>query len=246
MGKCQIMLLAMLMLAGCGSGQEKSKRGVELMPDMFHTPAHKSQTAVSRADGVDTAGRPLLAEHGLMMPPVPGTVARGVAVHPFAQAEAAAAKTMPNPLIPDANTLRLGQRRFNQTCAACHGRDGDPAKAPMAGRFAGVPSVTTPIVAAMSDGDINHIIAAGRGRMTDFKAQLPVAERWAVVHYVRLLNRASAAAKEGVALSAEDQTLVRGLDAATVERFLPESAPVPEYVQPTWSSAPAHSPDQHP
>jgi len=244
MGKPLIMLVTVLALVGCGS-EEKSKRGVELMPDMLHTPAFKSQTSVSRTDGVDDQGRPVIAEHGMMMLPVAGTVARGVDVYPYAQTDVAAAHALQNPLLPDAHTLRLGQRRFNQTCAACHGRDGDPSKAPMSGRFAGVPGLNTPIVAAMSDGDINHLIAAGRGRMTDFKAQLPTDERWAVVHYVRLLGRA-AATKDGAPLSASDQALVRGIDAAAAERFEPEPAPVPAYEQPTWSSAPAHSPDQHP
>ena len=48
----------------------------------------------------------------------------------------------------------------------------------------------------MPDGEIYHIISHGRGRMPNYRAQLESEERWAVVHYMRALHRATAVGED--------------------------------------------------
>ncbi len=192
-------IAASLVLSGCGS-EEKSSRGLEVLPDMFHTPAHKSQTAIAR-DEVASNGAVTRHEASAMLAPMPGTVPRGFVPYALAASDWTAAKRLVNPLAADRAVLRLGQTRFNQTCATCHGRDGDAAHGNLAKYFSGVPSINTANVAGMSDGEVYHIVSVGRNRMPHFRSHLPPTERWAVVTYTKTLARATLAAADAKALT---------------------------------------------
>jgi mono/diheme cytochrome c family protein len=132
-----------------------------------------------------------------MLTPPAGTVSRESAGYQLAPTDFAAAKQLVNPLLPTSDTLKTGQKWFNITCAACHGRDGDATNAAVAptkerpNRFTGVPSLTGTNVERLSDGEIFHIISVGRGRMPSIHAQVLPEQRWAVIHYLRALNRAT-------------------------------------------------------
>jgi mono/diheme cytochrome c family protein len=107
--------------------------------------------------------------------------------------DAARAKTMANPLVPTAAVLAAGRRDFEVFCSVCHGRDGKAGNAPMAPWFSGIPSLAGDAPSPLTDGEIAHIIANGRGRMPAHGAQLPGERRWAVVHYLRALQAATIA-----------------------------------------------------
>lgn len=187
------------LLASCGEGEKKS-RGLDYMPEMYNTPAYKSQgvVVITAADGDKKSVRYLPA----MMAPPAGTVARDGAAYGIDAKDFAAAKALANPLAPTATVLKAGQKGFNTFCAACHGLDGNAANGFVAStkahpdRLNGAPSVNGINVLRMTDGDLYHIITVGRNRMQQNAAQLPSAERWAVVHYLRALARATVAASD--------------------------------------------------
>ncbi len=139
-----------------------------------------------------------------MVPPA-GTVSRESATYAIAATDWAAAKQLVNPLTPGAAVLRTGQRRFNVTCAVCHGRDGDAAHGYVAptkehpDRFTGVPSLNGASLMGLSDGEIYHIVTLGRNRMPSLRAQVLPEERWAVILYLRALNGASLAMSDAEA-----------------------------------------------
>ncbi len=195
MHKCAMFALVILLLSSCGDG-EKKERGLELLPDMYHTPAFKSQTGgvqqVISADGKVTIEH----QYPTMQEPVAGTISREVLPYQLADNDWQGARQLQNPLLPTPAVLKDGQGRFNAICATCHGRDGNAANANVFKWFAGVPSLNGTSIPNLADGEIYHIITVGRGRMTHFRAQLPSEQRWSVVLYVRALNRAALALKD--------------------------------------------------
>ncbi len=239
---------------------EKPERGVEALPDMFHTPAHKPQTALTTPDGKE--------QYSSMLTPVAGTVPRGFVPYAVDVADFATARRLVNPLSPSRDVLRVGQTWFNNTCATCHGRDGNSAHGNVSKQFSGIPSLNTVNVLNMPDGEIYHIVSVGRNRMPNLRAQLPPAERWAVVEYVHLLARASVAAADAStiisdaeaamhanpedaaaqAMMKHGKTLLAQRDAdlkaimalgdhaeEAAAQFKPLPEPVPEYVPAEWA-----------
>jgi mono/diheme cytochrome c family protein len=181
-----------LILVGCGEA-EKSKRGIDFMPEMYDNPGYKSQGVLELGDEKNRRHVPA------MLMPVDGTVSREGTAYQIDAKDFASAKNLINPLVPSAQTLKIGQRAFNTYCAVCHGKDGDAANGFVAptkehpNRFGGVPSINTASVALMPAGELYHIITRGRNRMPDFAAPLETNTRWAVVLYTNALARATQA-----------------------------------------------------
>ena len=189
-----------LILSGCG--EEKDSRGLVVLDDMAHTPAHKSQTArtITGAEGPTVHVPTLLAAPA-------HTVARGE--RPITlPAEAKEAAGLVNPLLMTEPVLKQGRHVYKAQCAVCHGLDGFSAHAPMAKHLAGVPNLGVLNLSALSDGEVFHVISKGKARMPAMAERMPAAERWAVIHYVRLLARANAAKTERDAFA--DQVLAIG------------------------------------
>ncbi|MBA2480881.1 MAG: cytochrome c [Planctomycetes bacterium] len=248
-------------LSSCGTG-EKTERGIELMPDMYHTPAYKSMQAmeVSKEQSADQKSHQV----GAMIPPVPGTVARGGAAYEIGVDDWVSARKLLNPLSPTRDVLSEGQYAFNIYCAVCHGRDGNAEHAYIAKNFPGLKSINGPNVAAYNDGELFHIMTMGKGLMPSYRAQMLPETRWAVVHYLRVLTRATIAVsdlektvqdaelalRESPGDATAQATLERGRslldqrtrDLASLQKvgeeagreFKPLADPVPEYVVPVW------------
>ncbi len=97
------------------------------------------------------------------------------------------------PIKVDAAVLARGRERFNINCAICHGRAGDGQGVVSAlGVGLVAPTLHSEAVVTMSDGQLYRTIVygnkEGEGKMKGYKAQLNVADRWAVVAFVRALQ----------------------------------------------------------
>lgn len=98
-----------------------------------------------------------------------------------------------NPLPLTKETLLRGQQRFNIYCAPCHDRTGTgrgvvPAKAVWVSG-----NLHDPRMVNMVDGELFHIVTFGRRSMPGYRFQVTQDDRWAIVAYVRALQRASLA-----------------------------------------------------
>jgi mono/diheme cytochrome c family protein len=264
--------LAALALGGCGES-EKSSRGLDYMPDMYESPAYRSQQTMQVVikDGV-AQPRPVMSPSSAadgqmrhvpaMLTPPAGTVPRDFLPYPFAANDFSGPHDLRNPYAPTPEVMRRGQRYYNIACAVCHGNDGNANNGYVAKQFSGIPSVNGANLALLTDGDIYHIISAGRNRMPNYRAQLLPENRWAVVAYVRVLNRATlavtdadaalAAAADELKAKPDDAAAKAAFDAAKsvaatakadlelIKRggdgaaFRPAPEAVPEYVTPTW------------
>lgn len=123
-----------------------------------------------------------------MRQPVDGTVARGFFPYEFA-GQTAPQQTLSNPLIPTKESLELGQKKYLTYCSPCHGyyADGDSR---LRGQFPNPPTLHSNRSREMSDGMLYHIITNGQNIMPPYAAQVTKEERWAIVNYIRVLQRA--------------------------------------------------------
>jgi mono/diheme cytochrome c family protein len=160
--------LAALALAGCNT---RRMPPIQVFPDMKQQPKYLPQ-AESRffADGRE------------FRRPVAGTVARGTL-----NQDAAAV----NPLPVTRATLERGQERFNVYCAPCHDRLGS-GQGIVALRSSWLAvNLSEPRVVQMPDAQLYDTITHGKRTMPGYRFQVNELDRWAIVTYVRALQRAS-------------------------------------------------------
>ena len=124
-----------------------------------------------------------------MRVPPEGTVPRNYVPYPYEETEInKAGQELVNPLNKTKTVLARGQKQYEIYCAICHGKTGkgDGNVSPM---FADIPPlVTGPAAEQWNDGMYFHMITMGRARMKSFAAQIQPADRWAIIHYIRLLQ----------------------------------------------------------
>ncbi len=131
-----------------------------------------------------------------MRMPVEGTVARGYL--PYTIQTDAEADGLVNPLPRTQDVLRQGQRVYANRCSVCHGASGDGVST-LTAAYGGKPAnLVAGNVPAYTDGRIFHTITVGKGAMPAYAAEVPVDDRWAVIHYVRALQRSQNARDEDV------------------------------------------------
>jgi mono/diheme cytochrome c family protein len=95
--------------------------------------------------------------------------------------------------------ITRGADRFARMCAPCHGTLGDgQSEIARDMRLRPPPSLLSKDVSAYPDQRIFEIITSGYGMMPAYDYQLEPADRWAVVHYVRVLERSQAVALDSL------------------------------------------------
>jgi mono/diheme cytochrome c family protein len=94
----------------------------------------------------------------------------------------------------DPTVIARGEVVFETQCSACHGPAG-AGDGPIlgAGKFPYAPAINSAATAARSDGYIYGVIDVGRGLMPPYGEKIAHLDRWAVVAFVRELERRAAA-----------------------------------------------------
>jgi mono/diheme cytochrome c family protein len=131
-----------------------------------------------------------------MRTPVKGTVARGFAPYPY-MGNPAPAEVLVNPLAATNEVLNLGKRKYDTFCSPCHGdyADGDSR---LRGQFPNPPTLHSDRSRQMPDGMLYHIMTNGQNIMPSYAPQVTREERWSIVHYIRVLQRAKNASPSDV------------------------------------------------
>jgi mono/diheme cytochrome c family protein len=205
-----VFLLALLVVGWAGfRGAATTKPPLQILPDMDNQAKVKFQGETgffADGKGARTA--------------VPGTVPMGLSM---AAPGAAAAPSlafsagatdyyhtgrygdywgdgMPTEVAVEPALIRRGAERYGIYCAVCHGHtgagDGITAKygIPMAAGNFHLPTFTDKNDANYrSDGNIFATITYGKGQMGPYGAMIPVADRWAIIAYIRTLQLIKAA-----------------------------------------------------
>jgi mono/diheme cytochrome c family protein len=123
--------------------------------------------------------------------PVEGTLARGhlqLDPHLYAgKVDGKPATTYPFPVTD--TVVQRGRERFNIYCAVCHGRVGDGNGMIVLRGFKQPPSFHTDRLREIPHGYFFDVITHGTGAMYDYAMQVKPEDRWAIIAYIRALQR---------------------------------------------------------
>ena len=86
--------------------------------------------------------------------------------------------------------IRRGQDRYMIYCAPCHGALGDGNGITKSYGMAVTPTYHDARLRDMPEGELYNTVANGKNTMLGYADKLSVSDRWAVVAYVRALQRA--------------------------------------------------------
>ncbi|HVN48720.1 MAG TPA: quinol:electron acceptor oxidoreductase subunit ActD [Bacteroidota bacterium] len=124
-----------------------------------------------------------------MRRPVDGTVSRETMPYPYSGKPDEAAKKLFNPLPTTKAVLEKGKAKFLTFCSPCHG-DYARGDSRLQGQFPNPPTLHSDKVRNWPDGRIYHVITEGQNAMPSYAPQLSPEERWAIIRYLRVLQRA--------------------------------------------------------
>jgi mono/diheme cytochrome c family protein len=124
-----------------------------------------------------------------MRPPVEGTIARGFIPYAFKGKPEDAGKYLIDPLLPTKEVLDRGKSKYLTFCSPCHGNfaRGDSR---LQGQFPNPPTLHSDKVRNWPDGRIYHVITEGQNAMPSYAPQISSEDRWAIINYIRVLQRA--------------------------------------------------------
>ncbi len=123
-----------------------------------------------------------------MRMPVPETVSRGSI--PYAIEKQEEAVNLMNPLPRTESVLVMGKQAFANHCGMCHGILGNGNHSLGIAYGAKPANLVSQQMIELTDGEIYHVVRMGKNAMPSYSADLEERERWAAVHYVRVLQRA--------------------------------------------------------
>jgi hypothetical protein len=180
-------LLVAVALTAC-RGQPSQKPPIHLNPNMDWQEKFKSQEP-----------NPFFEDGRAMRKPVEGTVARGLlrenaAYYEGVDENGAWVVTMPVSL--DRSFLHRGRERYEIFCTPCHGGTGGGEGIVIGRGYVPPPSFHDDRILEMTDGELYSAIYNGVRTMPSYRHQIPVNDRWAIVAYIRALQRSQNATDE--------------------------------------------------
>ena len=97
------------------------------------------------------------------------------------------------PVPVTAALMQRGQQRFNITCSVCHGLTAAGNGVTKQYGLATVATLQDERIRKMADGEIFNTITNGKNTMMSYGGNVPVADRWAIIAYLRALQRSQSA-----------------------------------------------------
>ncbi|MDA0377903.1 MAG: cytochrome c [Bacteroidetes bacterium] len=185
-----LVLAAFVGLTGC-QGSLSKKPPVHLNQNMDFQERFDAQESNA-----------FFADNRAMREPVGGTVARGFLKDDTVlwAGRDANGDFVDNPLAVDMALLERGREKYDIYCSVCHGLSGDGLGIIMTGGYGYVPAPTyhSDMLRAQADGYIYDALTNGIRSMPGYGTQIRVNDRWAIVAYIRALQRSQAASAADV------------------------------------------------
>jgi mono/diheme cytochrome c family protein len=174
------LLLGMAFLAGCAGPQRVPP--IQVWPDMDNQEKYKAQSSSPLFNDGRSNRRPVEGTVGI------GQLKENAAFYTGVENGYWIGK---NPVEVTPDLLRRGRQRYDIYCAPCHDRTGQGQGI--------VPKKTAWLATnlledrqrEMADGEIYEVISNGRRTMHGYRYQIVERDRWAIVAYLRALQRAS-------------------------------------------------------
>jgi mono/diheme cytochrome c family protein len=188
-----LVCLVVVSLAGLRGGRSR-RTPIELFADMKRQPKLRPEAPNS-----------FFADRLSSRLPVAGTVARsraakvdGREVYPYEDVPYNTGRipgttnfieTLPVPVT--AELLARGQERYTIHCAVCHGAAGDGKGIVARYQMVGMANFHDKRLVGLADGDLFNTISYGSPQklMSGYGTTIDVADRWAIIAYVRALQR---------------------------------------------------------
>ncbi len=125
-------------------------------------------------------------------PAVQGTVARGQlktedTLYWSGTIQGQAVDLFPMPVTKE--VIARGMDRYNIYCSPCHGSSGKGDGMIVTRGLKNPPSYHTEALRDQPAGHFFNVITNGNGSMMPYAARIPVPDRWAIVAYIRVLQR---------------------------------------------------------
>lgn len=184
-----LMVLVLVLSGGCLRGCKSSRPPIHPNPNMDYQPKLEPFEASSFFyDGI------------AMRAPVPGTVARGQLIENDVVTtgrDPGGNFVAVNPVPLDDNVIARGMDRFVIYCAPCHTERGDGRGILYERGNVPTTSLHDPRVVGLTDGELYDVITNGKGLMTGYRYPIRTHDRWAIVAYVRELQKREAERQAG-------------------------------------------------
>ena len=196
------ILLCVVVVSIAGFRGDKSRRPpIELFPDMDRQPKLRPQTHSSFFPDQLSSRLPVEGAIARSRPVVLG----GKEIYPFEDDPLNTGRipgatnfveTIPLPLTEQ--LLARGQQRYAINCAPCHGAAGDGKG--ITGRYGMIAMANfhDARLVKMPDGEIFNTITYGKNLMGAYGPNVTVTDRWAIIAYIRALERSRLALLDDV------------------------------------------------
>jgi mono/diheme cytochrome c family protein len=171
----------LLTVNSCYRGRPSDKPPIHLNPNMDSQEKYNAQ---AESDFFD--------DHSAMRQPAEGTVARGLLRDDieFYEGKRKNGKFIDEiPVEIDMNLMEHGRERYDIYCSPCHSRVGDGRGIMVNKGYLPPPSFHIDRIRKMPDGEIYNVITNGVRNMPSYRHQVSPGDRWAIVAYVRALQR---------------------------------------------------------
>lgn len=179
--KLLVLACCLIGASGCLRGSKSGRPPIHPNPNMDRQPKYMAQ-----------AESDFFYDGAAMRPPVAGAVARGELFEDpvFHTGMNAAGEFVDvNPLAVDGTVLARGEERYNIYCQPCHGGRGNGKGVLWERAQIEAADLREERLREQSDGQMFDVITNGLGLMSGYKYPIPPEDRWAIIAFVRELQR---------------------------------------------------------
>lgn len=182
-----ISILLAILLSSC-RGKPFTEAPVHIQGNMDWQPKFEAQEANA-----------FFPDNKAMREPVEGTVARGNldidrVYHEGVMSNGSYAKKIPLKMSRD--LIVRGKERYEIFCTPCHGGLGDGKGIIIQYGYVPPPSFHEQRIKDAEDGYLYNVIYNGVRSMPSYRHQIPVEDRWAIVAYIRALQKSQDATED--------------------------------------------------
>lgn len=196
-GKIMLLALSVLLLTSCFQGQPKKKPPFHIVPDMDIQPKYYPQSYSK-----------FFKNHSEMRMPVPGTVARDE-LHAntklYTGKDSTGKLVEHNPLEVNMKLLERGQKEYSIYCVPCHSEVGDGRGIMMQYQYPPAANFHDQRLVDAPDGHFFDVMTHGLRNMPSYAHQIDVKDRWAIISYIRALQKSQDAKLSDIPKEKQDQ-----------------------------------------
>ena len=177
-----VLILTAMLFISCGRGDYSEKPPVHPNPNMDTQDKYKAQRESN-----------FFADGATMRTPVEGTVARGELREDdgyFRGKDAAGNFLAKAPMAFTEEMIARGNERYHIYCVTCHGANADGKGKILDYKYPIPPAnFHDERIKNLSDGHMFNAVTEGWLNMPSLKAQVTVEDRWAIIAYIRSIQK---------------------------------------------------------